>query len=159
VAYPLLPYIKNPERESGISADVTVDFDKGGFYTQHSSRISGGDLDWVAASGCRGISSMELDLGTTRKATYQVRLHFADPDNISPGKRIFDVSIEGREVLEDFDIFKEAGARNRPLVKTFEGIKVADGKVTLKFASAQPGVGDSASLPLLCGIEITHQAR
>jgi hypothetical protein len=159
VAYPLLPYIENPERESGMSANVTVNFDKGGFYTHHSSRVSGDDLNWVAASGCRGISSLELDLGTTEKATYSIRLHFAEPDNVSPGKRIFDVSIEGRKVLEDFDTFKEAGARNRPLVKAFDGIEVADGKITLEFASSQPESGDLASLPLLCGIELTQQTQ
>ena len=159
IAYPLLPYIKDPEKESGISADVTVDFEKGGFYAHHSSRISGNGLRWVAASGCRGISRLELALGTLEKVTYRVRLHFAEPDNASPGKRVFDVLIEGEKVLENFDVFKEAGGRNRSLVRTFEDVEVDDGKVTLAFTSAQPDAGDGASLPLLCGVEVMLEPK
>jgi len=160
IAYPLLPYIDNPGKESGIRADVTVDFEEGGFYTHHTSRISGGNgVPWVSASGCRGISRLELGLETSEKVRCRVRLYFAEPDHTSPGKRVFDVRIEGEKVLEHFDIFREAGDRNRSLVKTFEGIEVGDGKVTLEFASAQPDVGDAASLPLLCGVEVTLETR
>jgi len=156
IAYPLLPYIENPEAESGISADVTVELRGGGFYTHHSSRISGGDgPSWVAASGCRGISKLELGLGTSGKVTCRVGLHFAEPDNTSPGRRVFDVAIEGKRVLKNFDIFGEAGARNRSLVKIFEGIEVDDGRLTIEFTPTQPDVGDESSLPLLCGVEVT----
>jgi len=159
IAYPLLPYMDNPEKESGIRADVTVDFERGGFYTHHASCISGNGLRWVAASGCRGISKLELALDTVEKVTYRVRLHFADPDNASPDKRVFDVLIEGEKVLENFDIFREAGGRNRSLVRAFEGVEVDDGKVTLAFTSAQPDAGDGASLPLLCGVEVMLEPK
>ncbi len=159
IAYPMLPYIENPEKESGISADVTVNFDNGGFYTDHSSRISGEGLSWVAASGCRGISGLELDLKAAEKATYSVNLYFAEPDNRSSGKRVFDISIEGRKVLENFDIFKETGAQNRSLVKTFGGVEVADGKLNLEFAPAQPEAEEVAYLPVLCGVEVTLEKQ
>lgn len=60
--------------------------------------------------------------------TYTVRLHFAETfGGISaPGGRVFDVSVQGREVLAAFDVFKEAGGRNRAIVKEFRGVRVED---------------------------------
>ena len=158
IAYPLLPHISNPEKESGIRAGVMIEImEDGGFYTRHSSGISGGDgLPWVSSSGCRGISKLELDLGTEERVTCRVRLHFADPDPVLEGARVFDVRIEGKKVLEDFDIFEEAGGQNRSLVRTFEGIDVKDGKVTVAFSSAKSDGADPIAPPLLCGIEVTR---
>ncbi|KAA8525012.1 hypothetical protein F0562_011350 [Nyssa sinensis] len=56
---------------------------------------------------------------------YTVALHFAeivytnDHSFNSLGKRIFDVYIQGRLVLKDFDIQKEAGGTGKPIIKTF----------------------------------------
>ena len=44
---------------------------------------------------------------------YTVRLHFAEDYWNSAGQRIFDVSINGTQVLTDFDIFAVTGARTR----------------------------------------------
>ena len=149
LGYPLLPYVKNPEKESGLTADVTVEYDEVGFYTHHvSSILSGSGPDWVAASGCEGISKLELGMNTAAPFRCRVRLHFAEPTHRLPGKRTFDVMIEGKVVLAGFDILKAAGGRDHSLVKTFEDVAVTDGKVTLTFASKQ-------SLPLLCGVEVS----
>ncbi|XP_065850784.1 probable LRR receptor-like serine/threonine-protein kinase At1g07650 [Euphorbia lathyris] len=56
---------------------------------------------------------------------YTVKLHFAEivftSDNsfTSLGKRIFDVYIQGKLALKDFNIAEEAGGTGRPIVKTF----------------------------------------
>uniref|UniRef100_A0A5B7CA14 non-specific serine/threonine protein kinase n=1 Tax=Davidia involucrata TaxID=16924 RepID=A0A5B7CA14_DAVIN len=56
---------------------------------------------------------------------YTVRLHFAeivytnDHSFNSLGKRIFDVYIQGKLVLKDFDIQNEAGGTGKPIIKTF----------------------------------------
>ncbi|KAL9391638.1 hypothetical protein Peur_015558 [Populus x canadensis] len=56
---------------------------------------------------------------------YTVKLHFAeiiftnDSSLTSLGKRIFDVYIQGKLVLKDFNIEDEAGGAAIPLVKTF----------------------------------------
>src|SRR5256885_229059 len=44
------------------------------------------------------------------RGSYQVALHFAEIVEArgAPGKRLFDVAIEGKKVLESFDIAKEA---------------------------------------------------
>ncbi|HUU19804.1 MAG TPA: PQQ-binding-like beta-propeller repeat protein [Sedimentisphaerales bacterium] len=80
---------------------------------------------------------------------YTVRLYFAETEEYGIGRRLFNVSLQDRQVLEAFDIVKEAGGANRPVVKEFKGINVKDDlKVTLT-----PVTAGQAS-PLLCGIEI-----
>ncbi|KAJ8749335.1 hypothetical protein K2173_018819 [Erythroxylum novogranatense] len=56
---------------------------------------------------------------------YTVKLHFAEivftKDNTfsSLGKRVFDVYIQGKLVMKDFDIEREAGGAGRPITKAF----------------------------------------
>ncbi|KAL6205899.1 hypothetical protein ACLB2K_023151 [Fragaria x ananassa] len=60
------------------------------------------------------------------KGSYKVQLHFAEimyTDNetfTGLGKRIFDVSIQGNLVLEDFNIMKEAGGAGKGIVREFD---------------------------------------
>jgi hypothetical protein len=50
------------------------------------------------------------------------------------GKRVFDVSLNGRILLSNFDVFKEGG-RLKALDKTFKGVEPnAQGKLVLTFA-------------------------
>jgi len=84
-----------------------------------------------------------------RPRPYTVRLYFAEVEEYGIGRRLFNVSLQDRQVLEAFDIVKEAGGANRPVVKEFKGINIKDDlKVTLT-----PVTAGRAS-PLLCGIEI-----
>ncbi|KAL8506318.1 hypothetical protein ACS0TY_017256 [Phlomoides rotata] len=59
---------------------------------------------------------------------YTVNLHFAeilftnDSSFNSLGKRIFDVYLQGKLVLKDFDIAAEAGGPGRPIVKNFTAV-------------------------------------
>ncbi|KAJ9686046.1 hypothetical protein PVL29_015096 [Vitis rotundifolia] len=56
---------------------------------------------------------------------YTVKLHFAeiiftnDKSFNSLGERIFDVYIQGKVVLKDFNIEKEAGGTGKPIIKNF----------------------------------------
>ncbi|XP_066397270.1 probable LRR receptor-like serine/threonine-protein kinase At1g07650 isoform X4 [Miscanthus floridulus] len=58
--------------------------------------------------------------------SYTVNLHFAeivftnDSTYYSLGKRRFNVFIQGRMVLEDFDIEQSAGAAAKPVIKSFQ---------------------------------------
>jgi len=67
---------------------------------------------------------------------YTVRLHFCETfDGITKaGERVFSVKIQGQPVLTDFDVFKEAGAFAKPVVKEFKGVAVSDGKLLIEFA-------------------------
>ncbi|KAL6599281.1 hypothetical protein ACP70R_045775 [Stipagrostis hirtigluma subsp. patula] len=58
--------------------------------------------------------------------SYTVKLHFAeivftnDSTYCSLGKRRFNVFIQGKMVLEDFDIEQSAGGAGKPVIKTFQ---------------------------------------
>jgi len=82
----------------------------------------------------------------------QVRLYFAEPYWGSPegpdggaGQRVFSVSAEGEVVLEDLDVYDEAGALTA-LVKQFE-VDVEDGELNLNFVATD---GE----PIVAGIEV-----
>lgn len=64
---------------------------------------------------------------------YRVNLYFAEIYNecFSVGCRVFDVLIEGQLVLNDLDIFQEAGSLTA-LIKTFDVI-VEDGVLNIEF--------------------------
>ncbi len=107
---------------------VTITPEKPEWFRRHSSQIEGPGLAWVAASGAKGLTSLKVKLGTSDKhpRIYTVRLHFAEPDDVQPGERIFNVSLQGKPALMSFDIAKEAGGRNRTLVKQLSGVQVGD---------------------------------
>ena len=145
----------------GPSPDVAVEFapDSLRWFRHHSSRIVDGSLPWVAASGVQGVERIKVTLVTTaaengeEAATapappepYTVRLYFAEPDDMAPGQRLLGVSLQGRQVLSDFDIVKAAGGPHRTVVKTFDNV-AAGTHIELTLT---PKAGRS----LLCGIEI-----
>jgi hypothetical protein len=72
------------------------------------------------------------------KGEYTVRLHFAETyQNISSaGQRVFSVSINGRPLLKELDVFKEAKGFAKPLVKEFKKVKAPDGKLLIQFSAA-----------------------
>jgi Malectin domain/PQQ-like domain len=82
-------------------------------------------------------------------AAYTVRLHFAEPEDLKPGQRVFGVALQGRSVLEKFDIVSVAGGAQRGVVKEFKGVVIQkDLKITL---TRTPG---TLAGPLLCGVEL-----
>ncbi len=64
--------------------------------------------------------------------TFVVTLKFAELYYASAGQRVFDVKIEDRTVLSNFDIFAAAGAKNRAYDRTFT-TTVSDGELTVSF--------------------------
>ncbi len=80
---------------------------------------------------------------------YTVRLYFAETEEYGIGRRLFNVSLQDRQVLEAFDVVKEAGRINRTVVKEFKGINIKD---DLRVTLAPVTAGQAG--PLLCGIEI-----
>ena len=82
---------------------------------------------------------------------YAVRLYFAeiDPTVTAAGDRVFDVTIEGNQVLDDFDILGEVPA-NTGIVKTFVVTVDGNGELNISF-EAEAG---SSKLALVSAIEI-----
>jgi hypothetical protein len=95
-----------------------------------------------------------LDKGE-EPTSYLVRLYFAAPPDDHPGKRVFDVKLQGEVVLRDFDIVRAAGATGKAVVKEFKRVPVRE-NLTLDFLpkSGNPTVAEA---PLINGIEIVRE--
>lgn len=64
--------------------------------------------------------------------TYKVTLHFMEPVNKEAGKRVFSVRLQGKDVINDLDIFKRVG-QFTALVQSFENVVVQNGEMRLDF--------------------------
>jgi hypothetical protein len=83
----------------------------------------------------------------TPGATYTVRLDFVEYIWTAAGQRVFNVAINGTQVLSNFDIFAAAGGKNIAIAKTFTATADSTGKITITFTS----IVDNA---MINGIEI-----
>jgi outer membrane protein assembly factor BamB len=78
-------------------------------YRQHSTLVRSATADglaWVAASGLRGARRISITLSRdpVPERPYTVVLHFAEPEALAPGQRVFDVRVQGRPVLTGLDL-------------------------------------------------------
>ena len=71
----------------------------------------------------------------TPGANYSVRLDFAELFWTAAGQRLFNVSINGSQVLSNFDIFATAGGKNKAIAEVFAATADASGKITITFSS------------------------
>ena len=114
--------------------------------------ISGTREPRIYQSRREGAFSYDIPLSA---GVYELRLHFAETlygeNNVAGGgesTRVFNVSINGKPALHEFDVISEAGPSTAD-VRAFKDISpAADGKLHLKF---EP----SSNSPLLSAIEIT----
>ncbi|MCE5328219.1 MAG: PQQ-binding-like beta-propeller repeat protein [Planctomycetaceae bacterium] len=81
---------------------------------------------------------------------YTVRLVFAELKG-ETGQRVFDVAIQGKKVLESFDVTKESGGAFRSVTKEFKSIEVRD-KLKIDLT---PRTGT----PLISGVEIIEETE
>ena len=135
------------------SLEVQVDGEKLKWFRQHSSKVQGGRLKWVAASGVEGASKLRVTLPGTElsQRRYQVNLFFLEPNAGQTGRRLFDVSIQGREVLKDLDVAREAGGSGRSLEKRFNGVLAKD-QIEISFRASR---GES----VICAVEVIAESQ
>lgn len=86
--------------------------------------------------------------GLTPGSTYIVDLHFAETYWSSPGQRQFNVALNGKKVLTNFDIVGVTGAMRRAVVESFLTTADSSGYIHVAFT---PGNADN---PQINGIEI-----
>jgi outer membrane protein assembly factor BamB len=138
----------------GPSPDLTVSTEpeKPEWFINHSSFVDGGALPWVTASGVRGLRRVSITLAKESSGVrpYIVRLYFAEPEPLKPGDRVFTVTIQGKRVLENFDIVREAGSSRKGVVKEYGNIQVGSDLV-LTF---DPGGQSKNAEPIINGIEV-----
>jgi unsaturated rhamnogalacturonyl hydrolase len=89
--------------------------------------------------------------GLVDGTNYIVRLHFCELYWTAVGKRTFNVSINGTQVLTHFDIYATAGGRNIANVQQFEEAANSKGQIVIQFTTI---VNNS----LVNGIEIDTAA-
>jgi FtsP/CotA-like multicopper oxidase with cupredoxin domain len=85
--------------------------------------------------------------GFTPGASYLVRLHFAETFFTTAGSRVFNVSINGTQVLTNFDIVAASGGENIANIQQFYTTADTNGNITIAFTS----VTNNA---LISGIEV-----
>ncbi len=89
--------------------------------------IAGTDKPWLFTSGCQGMIRCEVplidDAAGQKAAMYTVRLGFKALPEDKKGRRVFNIKLQDKVVLESFDILKTAGEINRAIIKEFTGIR------------------------------------
>jgi hypothetical protein len=140
-----VPSVGGPSPALSVAAEP----EKPEFYYQHSVWVEGGQgWPWVAASGARGLRKLTLS-GLRADVAFTVRLTFADPDHAEGGKRVFDIALQGKKVLERFDPVREGGGRMRAVTKEFARV-ASDGRLTVELT---PQEGE----PILSGVEVVAE--
>jgi len=126
----------------------------GGFYSKNaeSFAVEGAAVPWVHASGVIGMTRCELPLLSQGQdpATYTVRLMFVTEPDERRGQRVFDVKLQGRTVLADFEARDRK--HRRAVIKEFKKIPVTERLVIELVPKHQKST--AAQLPRLCGIEV-----
>ena len=139
--------------------DITHDGEDVKTYRRHTYNVDESEYPWVAASGMRNLSRLSLRLAPPRPPApgaiaktnhaYDVRLHFAEPDDLEPGQRVFHLSVQGEKVLSDFDIVKAAGGPLRGVTHNIRDVRV-ESYLDIEFQNA----GSTQYGPILSGIEV-----
>jgi outer membrane protein assembly factor BamB len=142
-------WLDYPSR-GGPSPEVQVEVEPADarYYYRHSLWIEGGTgWPWVAASGVEGADRIKIT--GLCEGHFTVRLSFADPEKESSGDRLFDIVVNGRTMIESYDIAKAAGGSMRATILEFEDVP-ADGSVEIELV---PRKGE----PILGGIELVSR--
>jgi endoglucanase Acf2 len=112
----------------------------------NTSGVSNAAPQYVYQSNRYGNFSYTIP-GLKGNTAYPVRLHFAETYWTVAGQRTFNVSLNGQQVLTNFDIVGAAGAANKAVVQQLTATSNASGTITIQFTS----VKDNAEVS---GIEV-----
>jgi len=135
---------------------ATENFSAGGFTNNHytltidTSAVQRPAPQGVYQSEHWGASDWAIP-NLDPNATYLLRLHFVENTFSAAGKRLFNVVINGEQVLTNFDIFATAGAMSKAVVEDFIVTPDENGIVSLQFVQA------AADQPTISGIELLRQ--
>ena len=118
-------------------------FGRGGTPHAVTNDIGGTSADELYRTERYGDLSYEIPVTND---TYDVTLSFAELYVDTAGARVFDVSIEGEEVISGLDIFGEAG-QYEAFQQTFENISVNDESLSIEISTVTEN-------PTLAGIAV-----
>jgi len=160
LAYPR-PGLPADRAEMGFKLRLKTEFlARPDYYCRNSDlEVAGAaDVPWVFTCCARGLRRCVVPLlgDGDRPTEYTVGLYFADFENDKPAKRVFDVKLQGKLVLDDLDIAKETGGRGKALIRWFRGVRVSR-DLEIELLPHEQGGSSSSSAPLLCGLEIIQE--
>jgi hypothetical protein len=127
-------------------------------YNKKANAVDGTNTPWLFASCAKGLKRCKVPLlsEADEPAEYTVRLYFADFENEQAGKRIFDIKLQGKLVLNNFDIVRQAGGSCKAIVRQFRGIVVKDNLV-IELMAQDNDLSSKDILPVLCGFEALRE--
>lgn len=144
--------------------DQIMDFAEDNYYSGGAVRVVNNDIDCTAPmTGPKEMYQNERFANTiiytipvkalpTGKS-YTVNMHWAETIFSAPGKRKFNVVINNKDVLADFDVVQEAGKSNKAIVKQFNQVSPnKDGTIEVKLTKGSTGY------PMISGIEIVESS-
>jgi glucose/arabinose dehydrogenase/type 1 glutamine amidotransferase len=112
--------------------NVTVTGDPSAYVTE-DTEVDNTDNDLLYRTELFG-GDIGFDIAV-EDGTYDVILHFAEIFWEESGQRIFDVSVQGETLVEDFDIYEEAG-HDVAVTKVASGVEVDGGPLTIASSTA-----------------------
>ncbi len=89
------------------------------------------------------------------RGVYNVKLHFVEPVFNRAGDRRFNVWINGATRLMDYDVYADAGGRNKASQKVYDGIAVHDGQLVVRFGA----FGGTNQTALVQAIEVRQDTK
>jgi outer membrane protein assembly factor BamB len=115
--------------------------------------IENTDVDFVFASAARGLEKATIPIAEEDQGegTFNVRLGFSALPGDQPGQRVFDVKLNGKTVLKDFDIIKETGQADRALWKEFT---MPLKKELILNMAPKSGSADVKEMPLINALQV-----
>ena len=84
---------------------------------------------------------------------YDVTFHFAEPDDVSGGERVFDGLIEGHALIEGLDVMASRdGKIHSALTVTVPNVEIADGELNISFDASE-------GQPVLSALVVRNKQR
>jgi outer membrane protein assembly factor BamB len=157
-------YTQNHYPDYGVKFDLNEKILPGmGFYNKDHKNLTipGSDKPWLYTSGAIGVTRFDIpvidDVWGEKPGVYTIRLGFKAPDEDKRGQRVFNIGLQGKEELANFDIRAAAGSEKGAVIKEFRNIEVAS-YLTIELSphGKDPGI-DSA--PLLNFIEVLREGE
>jgi hypothetical protein len=155
------PSLPSDRAAMGFSLKLGMDFIQKPEYPRYNKKanaVDGTNTPWLFASCAKGLKRCKVPLlsEADEPAEYTVRLYFADFENEQAGKRIFDIKLQGKLVLNNFDIVRQAGGSCKAIVRQFRGIVVKDNLV-IELMAQDNDLSSKDILPVLCGFEALRE--
>ena len=113
--------------------------------------VAGTNSPWIFTSGYTHEKPLKFRLVEEGQppCTYTVRLFFTEPEDIEAGKRVFSVQLQGKTVLQDFDVAEAAGGPRRAVIKEFPEV-VVRGELEIRLL---PADHTTVKSPVLSGFQ------